>query len=247
MSPRNPETEIGGSQNAFQSTYWTLVLQAQDAASPARRDALQTLIQTYWKPLYWFVRRKGQDPEAAKDLVQGFFAALLEKDYLRYVDRDRGRFRTFLLTALEHYVSDERDRASALKRGGGRTVFPLDFDMAECAVSVQRDVDPELAFRREWWSKVLEQAMDRVRASFGEKGRSEEFEAYRAYLSSMHPADTSYEEIARRIGVSSETVKNRVRSARADYREAILQVIREYAGSEEEARAELDDLFRAFR
>ncbi|HEV3029765.1 MAG TPA: sigma-70 family RNA polymerase sigma factor, partial [Planctomycetota bacterium] len=129
------DTGIGGARRAFQSTLWTVVLAAKDLSAPDRRQALQTLIQTYWKPVYLFIRRRGNDREVSKDLAQGFFTALLERNFLQYVQRDRGKFRTFLLTALEHFMADERDRAQALKRGGGRASLSLDFASAETEIS----------------------------------------------------------------------------------------------------------------
>src|SRR5438045_2374386 len=92
------DTSIGGAKRGFQSTLWTVVLTAKDPSSRDRRDALQQLIEAYWKPVYLFIRRRGNDREAAKDLAQGFFTALLDRNFLQYVDRGRGKFRTFLLT-----------------------------------------------------------------------------------------------------------------------------------------------------
>jgi len=108
------DTAIGGPKKEFQSTLWTVVLAAKDPASKDRRDALQKLIESYWKPVYLFIRRRGNDRETGKDLAQGFFTALLERNFLQYVQRDRGKFRTFLLTALEHFMADEHDRTPAL-------------------------------------------------------------------------------------------------------------------------------------
>ena len=109
------ETETGGSEVRFRPTAWTVVRGAQAGS----RDAWERLIEAYWKPAYFFVRRRGHDVESAKDLVQGFFATALEKDYLESVSADKGRFRTWLLAALSHFLSNARDRARALKRGGG--------------------------------------------------------------------------------------------------------------------------------
>src|SRR5260221_110830 len=130
MVPAN-ETNTGGSGHRFESTLWTVVLSAKDPSSIGRREALEQLVNAYWKPLYLFVRHRGHDQEFSKDLIQGFFAALIDKNYLQYVSRDRGKFRTFLLTAVQHYLSNEYDRARASKRGGGRTPLSLDYDEAE--------------------------------------------------------------------------------------------------------------------
>lgn len=242
------ETGIGGGPHAFQSTLWTVVLTAKDPKAPDRRDALETLIRTYWKPVYFFVRRKGNDGESAKDLVQGFFTALLEKNFLQYVERDRGKFRTFLLTALEHFMADEFDRAKAQKRGGGQSPLPLDFVAAETEASRQpaSDETPDRVFRREWAMRVMAQALQNVRDEFASSGRAVEFEALRLHLSYTGPQAPSYADVARTLGVSEGDVRNRIHRTRARYREAILEVIRSYTESEESAREELRDLFTAF-
>ncbi len=243
------ETSIGGPQRAFGSTLWTVVLEAQDPGSPGRREALQRLIEAYWKPVYFFVRRKGSDPESAKDLTQGFFAALLERNFLKNVHRDRGRFRTFLLTALENYLADERDRARALKRGGDRAVFPLDFEGAENEVPGEpaSPESPDRAFRRDWAMRVLSRALQDVRAEFAASGREGEFEALRLHLSLGAGPAPSYADLARRLGVSEQDVANRIHRARARVREAVLGVIRSYSGTEEDAQEELRDLLSAFQ
>jgi RNA polymerase sigma factor (sigma-70 family) len=248
VSDNSPETEIGGPKGSFQSTLWSLVLRAKDPNSKDRRQALQKLIETYWKPLYCFVRRKGSPVEEGKDLTQGFFAELLAKDYLKYVDRDRGKFRTFLLTALEHYMADEHDRVKAQKRGGGQKLLSLDFAGAEEEILPSGAVaeTPAHLFRRDWAVQVMAQAMDDLQRAFDSEGRAAEFEAFKLHLTSTRPEGASYDDLARSLGISVEDVRNRVRSTRARYRESILAVVRSYTESEEEAREELQDLMTAF-
>jgi len=113
------ETDIGGDRPGFQPTLWTMILRARDPGSPERRQALDQLIQAYWKPVYFFIRRKGRDVETAKDLTQSFFTAFVEKDFLKNVSPEKGRFRSFVLASLTYFLSDEYDRSRALKRGGG--------------------------------------------------------------------------------------------------------------------------------
>lgn len=149
------ETETGGPEIRFRPTAWTLVRGAQAGA----REAWDGLISAYWKPAYFFVRRKGHDVESAKDLVQGFFARALEKDYLEGVSADKGRFRTWLLAALSHYLANERDRARAIKRGGG-----IDFVRAEADLPAEAP-GPEAAFLAGWAKEVLARAMARLRRS----------------------------------------------------------------------------------
>lgn len=248
VSAKNPETEIGGGRAYFQSTLWSIVLRAKDPCSQDRREALQKLIETYWKPLYSFVRRKGNGIEESKDITQGFFCELLSKDTLKYLDRGRGRFRTFLLLALEHYMADAHDRSRAQKRGGGRPLLSLDFQGAEEEVSrrLETGVDPDRELKRDWAVRVMSQAMEALRASFEGSGRSGEFETFKGHLRSTHPEGVSYEEMAKTLGISVEDVRNRVRGARTRYREAILDVIRAYSNSEEETQDELRELLTSF-
>jgi RNA polymerase sigma-70 factor (ECF subfamily) len=154
------ETAIGGNRPGFQPTLWTLVLRAKDPASPERRQALDLLIQAYWKPVYFFIRRKGRDIEAAKDLTQSFFTAFLEKDFLRNVSRDKGRFRSFVLASLTYFLSDEYDRANAKKRGGG-------FHFVEAEEELESaEASPEEAFSRKWALEVMAQAVDRLKREY---------------------------------------------------------------------------------
>lgn len=242
------ETKMGGPQRAFQSTLWSLVLRAKNPDSGDRRQALETLIHTYWKPLYSFVRRKGKSVDDSKDLTQGFFSDLLAKDFLKYVDRGRGRFRTFLLTALEHYMCDEHDRTTAQKRGDGRPTLSLDFEGAEgdaLSDSLQGK-SPDQTFLRDWAVRVLSQALENVRAFYQKSSQDAEFQAFQPHLTALRPSDTSYHELSKALGITVEDVRNRIRVARGRYRDAILTVIRSYTGTADEAHEELRELLSAF-
>lgn len=236
------ETDIGGSKRFFQSTYWSNVLRAQDVRSPDRREALEHLIRAYWKPLYLFLRRKGYDIEKSKDFTQGFFAAFLERDFLQYVDRDRGKFRTFLLRAFQHYLADEHDRATAQKRGGGAPVQSLDFEQAESRVSAQGT--PERVFERQWAIQVIERALQAMRREYETSGRAEEFEVLKLHLSAGE--SPTYAELACRLGIAVTDVTNRLHRVRTRYRELILAEIRSYTDTESEAEEEMRDLFSSF-
>lgn len=236
------DTEIGGMQRAFQSTLWTCVLRAKDPSAPDRRAALERLIQAYWKPAYSFLRRKGYDAEISKDFTQGFFAAFLERDFLKYVERGRGKFRTFLLTALEHFVADEHDRAKAQKRGGGRAGFSLDFVQAEREIGGS-DETPDKIFRRQWALLVLERALGALRATYEAEGRKDEFEVLRLHLGIG--GAPSYADVAKRLGLSESDVRNRLHRVRGMYREKILEEVRAYTENEAEAQEEIRDLFSA--
>lgn len=248
MDRHDDETRIGGTRGTFPATLWTAVLTAKDPASPHRREALHTLIQAYWKPAYLFIRRRGHPVEASKDLTQGFFTALLEKNYLRYVDRDRGKFRTFLLTALQHFLADEHDRATARKRGGRAPLLSLDFVRAEGEMSFDPagDDTPEQSFRRDWALRVLAQALQTLQADFAAAGRGEEFDALRLHLNCESAGAPSYAGLAETLGLTEGEIRNRLYRTRIRYREAILDVIRSYTESEDDAQEELGDLLSAF-
>lgn len=246
MGPLNDDTAIGGPKRGFQSTLWTVVLAAKDPSAPDRRDALHTLIETYWKPVYLFIRRRGNDRETAKDLAQGFFTALLDRNFLQYVQRGRGKFRTFLLTSLEHFLADEHDRAQALKRGGGRQAISIDFAAAESSMRAPGSEPPDRLFRRDWALRVMAQALEALRAGFAARGRAAEFDALRLHLTEGTRGALTGVELANTLDISEGEARKRVHRARAEYREAILLVIRTYTETEDDAREELADLLGAF-
>ena len=231
----------------FRPTLWTVVLRAKDPGAPDRRDALERLFQTYWKPVYFLIRRT-RDAEEAQDIAQGFFTAFLEKDFLKSVEREKGKFRTFLCVALRHYMADEYDRSIAQKRGGGRTPLSLDFARAETEISrvpAGKD-DPDKYFQRQWALEVIKRALQALRAEFQASDRLAEFEAISLYLSAGGKDAPSHADLATRLSLSESDVNNRVHRLRQRYRELILDEVRSYSDSEEEAQQEVRDLFSAF-
>ena len=160
------------------TTSWSQVLAARSGHSTESRDALAALCQAYWYPLYAFVRRQGHDAEASRDLTQAYFTKLLEKDYLQDFDRTVARFRTFLKTSMRNFLSKERDKAGALKRGGDTTIIPLEANEAEARYGLEpaERTTPEEVFERRWALMMLERAMSRLGSEFAEAGKPEEFE-----------------------------------------------------------------------
>src|SRR5207253_3905877 len=157
---------------------------AQDRDSTEARAALAELCESYWYPLYAFIRRQGHSMEDARDLTQEFFARLLEKDYLGAVDRAKGKFRSFLLACCKHFLANERDRARALKRGGGRLTVSLDFQAAESryALEALQSLPPEKLFERRWALTLLDQVLVRLREEFVSAGKLPWFDRLKAYL-----------------------------------------------------------------
>lgn len=202
----------------FQTTSWSLVLQAAGQSSTQAHTALAKLGQVYWHPVYSFVRRSGYQPDHAQDLTQGFFLVLLEKTYLGDANRKRGRFRTFLLTSVKHFLANQRDRADALKRGGGQ--MPISIDMMEeegCyAPAAVEFTTPESLFERRWALSLLEQVMARLRAEFAGVNKARQFEKMSALLT-CDPEGGRYEGLATELGMSVGALRVAVHRMRKKY------------------------------
>jgi DNA-directed RNA polymerase specialized sigma24 family protein len=162
-----------GPARRFATTHWSVVLAAADSGSPRAPAALADLCETYWYPVYSFVRRSGHTAEDARDLTQAFFARLLEKGWLEDARPDRGRFRAFLLTALRHFLSNERDWRNAAKRGGGKPLLSLEFDDGERRYQVEPvdGVTPEHIYERRWARAALDVAMRRLKGQHEAESR----------------------------------------------------------------------------
>jgi RNA polymerase sigma-70 factor (ECF subfamily) len=206
------------------------------------------LCQLYWYPLYAYARRHVPNAHDAQDLTQSFFAQLLEKDYLRAADPRRGKFRSFLLTAFKHFLSKERERANARKRGGGRLPVSLDFQAGERRYQLE-PVDhatPEMAFERRWALTVLEQTLARLRQELTRAGKENLFERLKGVLAG-EGLDESYAQIADELGTSEQAVKVAVYRLRRRYQELLRAEIAQTVASPEEIDEELRDLFAAVR
>src|ERR1041385_2267684 len=201
MASESPNEPIVLPPEYFATTHWTVVLAAQRSNSTRAHAALSSLCQAYWFPIYAFVRRQGHGPHDAQDLTQEFFARLLEKNFLAGGDRTKGRFRSFLLGAVKHFLANEWDKARAQKRGGGRIPVPLDFTDAETSFSVEPadELTAERIFERRWALALLEQVLRRLREEHVRDGKEKLFEQLKPTLT--EPSRTiSYAEIARRLG-----------------------------------------------
>src|SRR5438128_4534354 len=181
MNDRTMHTLPGSSQ--VPTTRWTLVVAAADPQRKDARSALVSLCESYWYPLYAYIRRRGYPADRAQDLTQQFFIRVLEGRYLDRADPEKGRFRSFLLTSLKFFVADERDRDRAQKRGGGM-VEPLEFSSGEERYQREpaHDETPERIFERRWALSMLERVMGRLRDEFVRHGRPEHFERLKVFL-----------------------------------------------------------------
>lgn len=213
----NPESPRP--QEYFATTHWTMVLRATASDTTNARNALEQLCQIYWYPLYAHVRRRGHSVEDAQDLTQEFFARLLERQWLARADESKGRFRTFLLTALERFLANEWDKARALKRGGGRQFVPVQLDTAETRYGVEPadQRTPEQAFEYRWAVTLLEEVLKGLEAEFRREGEAELFAALRPCLVGDR-ASQPYADLAAKLGMSESAVKVAVHRLRQRYR-----------------------------
>jgi RNA polymerase sigma-70 factor (ECF subfamily) len=231
----------------FVTTHWSLVLSAQDKASPQSAEALSKLCRAYWYPLYAYVRRLGHGPHDAEDLTQEFFARLLAKDYLSAADREKGRFRTFLLVALKRFMANEWDRQHAGKRGGFSPIVSIDQELAEShfASEPAHDLQPDVLFDRQWASTLLERTMARLQKEYLATGRAKLFEHLRSCFARDESA-LAYAEIAARLNLTEAAVKMAVQRLRARYREILRDEIAETVASAAEVEEEIRHLFSTF-
>jgi len=230
----------------FTTTHWSVVLQAGDQDSPQSTEALETLCRAYWYPLYAYVRRNGQSPHNAQDLTQEFFARVLERKYFQLADRKRGRFRSFLLTSLKHFLIDEWNKANREKRGGGRQIISLDAEATETRFRAEPadNRTPDKAFERQWAMAVLNRVLDQLQAEFAATGRGPLFEELKSSLTGEEN-ENSYAEIGRRLGMTEGNLKVTVHRLRRRYREVLRKEISMTVTDPELVDVEIRELFAA--
>jgi RNA polymerase sigma-70 factor (ECF subfamily) len=237
-----------GLASRFAATRWTIVLAAAGPKTgTARQRALEELAQTYWFPLYAYIRRQGRSAAEAEDLTQEFFSRLLEKEWLTAVDRDKGKFRSFLLASVKHFLANEWDKARAQKRGGGRRPVALDGLDAEARYAIEPadELTPERLFERRWAMAVLGQVLARLQQEYVDRGHGDLFEALNGGLTGAG-AVTSHAETARRLGMTEGAVKMATSRLRRRYRRLLREEIAETVASpdlvDEEIRFLMDCL-----
>ncbi|HJN08745.1 MAG TPA: sigma-70 family RNA polymerase sigma factor [Pirellulaceae bacterium] len=240
MSWRQPKS--------FATTHWSLVAEAGGAASPECRAALSTLCELYWYPLYAFVRRKGFQAAEAQDLTQSFFTELLEKDRLQLADQQRGKFRSFLLGALNHFLANQRRAKAAQKRGGDHTVLSIDFDDGE--TRYQREpVDtatPEKIFERRWTMTLLDRAVSRLRDEFVAAGNLELFDQLKLHLGG-DPDAATFGELAKTLQMTEGAIKAAAHRLRKRCRELLREEIARTVCDPGEIDDELKELFTSLQ
>jgi len=223
-----PQVETGSpqvSQTLFATTHWSVILTAAKDEKPEAAAALAALCRTYWYPLYAFVRRQGFGPEEAQDLTQEFFARLLARKSLAEVAPHKGKFRSFLLVALRHFLSDERDRASAAKRGGGAKVLSLDADEAEGRYKLEpiERLDAEKIYEHRWAMTLLSQAWTRLREECAGQGKLAQFERLAEFVAGE--AEVTCVAAASELGLTESAMRSAVHRLRERYRALIREEI----------------------
>jgi len=227
----------------FAATRWSLVLSAQANDSPQSDDALETLCRNYWRPLYVYIRRQGLSLHDAQDLTQAFFARLLEKNFLAAVAPGNGKFRSFLLASLKHFLANEWDKVRAQKRGGGKTFVSLDYETAEvCCAADSGEGAPDAIFDRRWAVTLLERTLARLRQEYISDGKEAVFEQLKEMLTGEQQS-IPYAAVARRLASSEGAVKVAVHRLRRRYRELLRAEIADTVSGHEEIEEELRHLF----
>jgi RNA polymerase sigma-70 factor (ECF subfamily) len=229
----------------FATTRWSLVVAAQDRSQPEAGHALAELCRLYWYPLYGYIRSRGHGHDTAQDLTQEFFARLLEKDVLAAVDQNKGRFRSFLLAACQHFLANQHDHDCAQKRGGGREPMSIDFRDADgrYAHEPAHGETPERLFERRWALALLERVLARLRGEYEAAGRALLFECLKSRLTGDRAVP--HAAVARELGVTEGAVKVAVHRLRQRYRELLRDEIGQTLDDAGQVEEEIRALFAA--
>ena len=225
----------------FPPTSWSLVLAAGRSSSSSSKEALAALCSIYWYPLYTYVRRAGHAVDSAQDLTQGFFARFLEKNYLGDVRPARGRFRSFLLVSLKHFLANELDRSRAEKRGGDCFISPLDLGSAESRYSLEpsHELTPEKIFEKQWALTLLDRVLSRLGEEFRSQKKSKQFDLLKVFLTGENVRGL-YAQTAAELATTEGALKVAVHRLRARYRE----LLREEIGLTVDSPDKIDDEIR---
>jgi DNA-directed RNA polymerase specialized sigma24 family protein len=239
-----PGTSPG--QSGFSTTHWSVVLAAGGQNSPLADTALEQLCSRYWYPLYAYLRRDGCPPPEAEDLTQAFFARVLEKNYLGQVQREKGKFRSFLLAALKHFQADERDKQRAAKRGGGTTFISLDSQAPEERYRLEpvNEMDAEKIYERRWALTVLEQSRERLREEYARIGKARLYDQLRIFEGD-NPNAPTYAEAGGQLGMTESALKSAAHRLRQRYHQLVREEIAQTVATPDEIDDEIRHLITA--
>jgi RNA polymerase sigma factor (sigma-70 family) len=232
----------------FGTTRWSLVLAAGQTSNERSAQALANLCEMYWYPVYAFIRRQGCRQEEAADLAQEFFTRLLQKNYVHDADPAKGRFRAFLCGSIRHFLSNERDRARTLKRGGSQPPISLDVEVAEGTyrIELRDDLTPEKLFDRRWALILLERVLARLRDGHVAAGKGELFDRLKGFLTGDNDG-VPYAGVAVALGMSEGAVKVAVHRLRRHFRDTLIEEISETVSDPADVDAEIEYLLKAVR
>jgi RNA polymerase sigma factor (sigma-70 family) len=228
----------------FATTHWSVVLAAKQDDSSEAATALEKLCVAYWPPLCAYIQREGHDATEAQDLTQEFFARLLAKDYLQHLYHQEGKFRSFLLTYLKHFLSEQRRRAGTQKRGGGQVFISMDATAGEDGYLLEPldDLTPDQVFERRWAQAVLQTALNRLREEYASRGQAKLFERLQDYQP-REPGGQSYAQLGEDLGMTESGIKSAVQRMRQRHRELLREEIAHTVSRPEE----IDEEIRYFR
>jgi RNA polymerase sigma factor (sigma-70 family) len=237
---------MSASSAEFLTTHWSLVLQAGKPEGEAAQEALSSLCRRYWLPLYAFVRRRVGNVALAQDLTQEFFARVIEKGVLASAAPERGRFRWFLLASMKHFLANEVEKAAALKRGGGRRCFSLDFSSGETRMQMEPvdHLTPERIFDRQWTLELLRQVIERLEQEYIHDGKQTLFQTLQPFLAGGREGG-SYSEAAATLGMSDDAVRQAASRLRKRYREILREEVAQTVATPEEVDDEIRSLMES--
>jgi RNA polymerase sigma factor (sigma-70 family) len=245
MKPIPGTLQEGGA--AFQTTHWTMVLRAGETQSDSSaQKALSNLCEAYWPPLYAFVRHRGHASSEAQDLVQGFFAHVLEQNTLSRADQEKGKLRTFLLGSLQNFLFNEYDRARALKRGGGHKIVSIEEHLPEAEASMMdtMHLSDSAAYDLVWASNVVKRAWQHLESAFQAEGKAEWLEVLRPFVAGGGKTPLNQEEAAQKLGVPIATLRTWLSRLRQRYREALRMEVASTVSDPSDVDQELHYLYQ---
>jgi len=247
MEPGDDQPVPHRPNHAFATTRWSVVLAAGRRSSPkASAAALEELCGAYWYPLYVYVRRRGYQCDDAADLTQAFFAQLLEKNRLAHVDSNKGRFRSFLIASMKHFLANEWDKSGAQRRGGGRVPISIERGTADAAYRLEPmdETTAERAFERRWVLTMLDRVLGQLKAEYVARGRGDVFDRIKETVTYRDVAGR-YRDIAADLAMTEGAVKVAVHRLRSRYRELLVQEVSQTVSAAEDVDDEVNELFNA--
>jgi RNA polymerase sigma-70 factor (ECF subfamily) len=247
MPPDTEQDSTAPNPRDFVTTHWSMVLSAAGLNSERAEEALAELCRIYRPPLFAFIQARGYSHHDAEDLVQEFFSRLLKKNYLAAADQSRGRFRSFLLASLKHFLANEWDKTQTLKRGGGKVMVPIDLKAGEtsCGFEPAGGLTADRIFDQRWATTLLDQVVAQLAKEYAEIGHSDLYESLRGVLTKEEDS-LPYSEIAARRGMTEAAVKMAVQRMRSRYRALLREEIAKTVPSPDEVEDEIRHLFLTF-